>query len=508
MKFEEFKLSDQLKIAIKKLNFDSPTEIQEGSIPAILDGKDLIGESATGSGKTLAFGCALIEHIKLEDGLKGLVLTPTRELAEQVKDTLKKMSYNKRLNIISVYGGVSIEPQIEKLKKANIVVATPGRFMDHMNRRTVNTSQIDIFVLDEAVRMFDMGFIDDVKLIRKACPNIKQNLFFSATISGRVKDLARKYTRDPIEVAARNQVDASKLKQIYYDVQRNLKISLLLKLLEEEKSGLVMVFCNTRRTVDSLVKNLTHYKFDATGIHGGFSQNKRTKTLENFNTGRVGVMVCTDVAARGLHIDDVSHVYNFDLPNDPKDYVHRIGRTARAGKDGKVINIICQFDYDNFSNILNNYRDFKVEKVDPGYIEKVDIVGVGSRSGFSRDGGSGRSYGRNSSRNDSRSRGRSNYKGGQGRSSRSNDGPRSRYSRDGPRNDSRNRDGPRSSNFNRDGPRRDNRSRDDGDRSFKKDNNRDNRGSRGPKRFNRGPKKRYNNRRNASEGRGRVFRKS
>ena len=403
MKFEEFKLSKQLQEVIKKIGIDKPTEIQEGSIPPILEGRDLIGESATGSGKTLAFGCGILEKVNSKDGLQALVLTPTRELADQVKDMLIKLSQGKYLNIIAIYGGVSLNPQFQELKRANVVVATPGRFMDHLNRRTVDTSRVKILVLDEADRMFDMGFIDDVNQIIKSCPNRNQNLFFSATISSRVKELARKYMKNPVEVNADNKVDPSKLKQIYYDVERNLKLSLLIHLLQKEKSGLIMVFCNTRKMTDIVVKNLRTQRFDAIAIHGGFSQNKRTNTMDMFNKGKVGVLVCTDVAARGLHIENVSHVYNFNIPNDPKDYVHRIGRTARAGKDGKVVNLLCDYDYDNFSKITHDYREFKIEKIKVPQIERIAMVKVAERrddrrgGNYSRSGGFGRN--RNNSRN-------------------------------------------------------------------------------------------------------------
>ena len=398
MKFEEFKLSKKLQEAIKKLGIDKPTKIQEGAIPKVLEGRDLIGESATGSGKTLVFGCGIVEKVEPGKGLQSLILTPTRELADQVKDMLLKLSEGKNLNIIAVYGGVSLKPQFYGLTKADVVVATPGRFMDHLKRGTVDTSKIKILVLDEADRMFDMGFIDDVNQIIKACPNRNQTLFFSATISPRVKELASRYTKNPVEVLAANKVDPSKLKQEYYDVERNLKLSLLIHLLQKEKSGLIMVFCNTRNTTDFVVKNLRAQKIDAIAIHGGFSQNKRTDTMESFNRGKVGVLVCTDVAARGLHIDNVSHVYNFNIPNEPKDYVHRIGRTARAGKDGKVINLLCDFDYDNFSRVLNEYREFSIIKLKVPQIRRIAMIKV--------EKGRNNHYGRKSSSYNNRGNGR------------------------------------------------------------------------------------------------------
>jgi len=371
--FENFGLSHNLIESIGKLGFTKPTQIQGISIPHIIKGKDVIGESATGSGKTLAFGCGIIDNVEPRQGLQSLILTPTRELAEQVKDMLSQLSQQKRLNIISVYGGVSINPQIDNLKNAEVVVATPGRLLDHLNRRTINLSRIKVLVLDEADRMFDMGFIEDVEKIIRVCPSKRQTMFFSATISPRVKELANKYMVNPAQVSARKQVDPSKLKQVYYDIQPNMKLSLLVHLLQKEKSGLAMVFCNTRRNTDFVAKSLKANGVKSIAIHGGMSQNQRTRTINMFNDARFGVLVCTDVAARGLDIDDVSHIYNYDLPKNPVDYVHRIGRTARAGEQGKVINLLCSYDHDNFSRIMREYPDFTVEKAERGYLKKAVV---------------------------------------------------------------------------------------------------------------------------------------
>src|SRR3989338_6026049 len=273
--FENFKLSSELLTAIKRLGLTKPTEIQVKSIPPIMEGKDVIGESATGSGKTLAFGCGIIDHVVPRKGLQALILTPTRELAEQVKESLRKFQHNKPLRIIPVYGGVSMGRQVEELSQAEVVVGTPGRLLDHLRQRTINTSKIKLLVLDEADRMLDMGFIDDVEQIIRACPAKRQTLFFSATISQEIKDLSSKYRNNPVKVFAENMVDPSKLKQVYYDVPKNMKLSLLVHLLQQEKEGLVMVFCNSRKTTDFVVKSLKSNRIDAIAIHGGLSQNKR-----------------------------------------------------------------------------------------------------------------------------------------------------------------------------------------------------------------------------------------
>lgn len=394
--FKDLGISDQLLTAIKRLGITNPTKIQSKSIPLILKGKDVIGESATGSGKTLAFGCGIVEHVKPRGGLQSLILTPTRELAEQVKDSLMKLSFNKPLRIISIYGGVSMEKQIYELPKADVVVATPGRLLDHLRRGTINTSKVKIFVLDEADRMFDMGFIDDVKQIIQACPNIKQNLFFSATITSRIKELANQFLKNPEKVFAEKMVDPSKLKQVYYDVHKGMKLSLLVHLLKQEKSALIMIFCNSRTNTDFVSKNLSVNKIRAIAIHGGYTQNKRNNSLNSFNNGKVNVLVCTDVAARGLHIDNVSHIYNYDIPKDANDYVHRIGRTARAGEAGKVINILCEFDHDSFSRIVHEYREFNIESMKKPYLERIKPV-IMTDSRNSRFGGSRFSRGPNRS---------------------------------------------------------------------------------------------------------------
>jgi len=371
MTFEQFELDNNIVKTINKLGIKSPTEIQKKSIPYILQGKDVIGESATGSGKTLAFGLGILKQVKPGQGLQALVLTPTRELTEQVTNSLKKLSSN--LKIIQVYGGVSIDRQIQELRYAEVAVVTPGRLLDHLKRSTINISKIKILVLDEADRMLDMGFIDDVERIIQHCPKQRQTLFFSATISSEIKALANRYMIEPVIISATKYVDPAKLKQRYYSIQKDMKLSLLVHLLNKEKSGLVMVFCNTRRTVDFVTRNLKSNRVNAIPIHGGLSQNKRTSTMDTFNNGKVSVLVCTDVAARGLHIENVSHVYNYEIPKDPKDYVHRIGRTARAGEEGKAISLLSENDHSNFSRILRDYSELNIERTENPVIERVSV---------------------------------------------------------------------------------------------------------------------------------------
>jgi len=350
-KFRKLGLSQKLIEVLEELKFEEPSKIQKEAIPLAMAGKDVIGKSATGSGKTLAFASPIIENLQPNGKIQALILTPTRELAEQVADAIKNFSKNKKLKTLSVYGGVSIVKQIRKIPNTDVIVGTPGRILDHIERRTLNLNKIKFLVLDEVDRMFDMGFHRDVEKIIAQCPKNRQTMLFSATISADVERLVKKHTHNATEISVESYIDKSKLKQIYYDVPNNAKFSLLIYLLNNEKSNLIMVFCNTRRNVDFIEKNLKKNKIDATAIHGGLTQNRRSKIMGNFQGGSVHVLVCTDIAARGLDIPGISHIYNYDLPPTSNDYIHRIGRTARAGKEGIAINLLSNRDYENFDNI-------------------------------------------------------------------------------------------------------------------------------------------------------------
>ena len=365
--FRNLGLNDQILETIEKQDFESPTKIQEKTIPIILEGKDVIAGSKTGSGKTLAFTTGIVNKVVKGKGIQAIVLTPTRELAEQVSQSVKKYS---DLIITAIYGGVSINPQIDKLQYTDVVVGTPGRILDHLSRRTLDLSKIKLVVLDEADRMLDMGFIDDVNRILSRCSRQRQTLLYSATISSDIHDIARHHMHSPVKISIETRVDPSKLRQVYYQVPQNLKFSLLVNLLKKNNSGLVMIFCNTQRMTDYVAKNLNKNGINAIPIHGGLSQAKRTQTMHSFHSGRKEVLVCTDVAARGLHVEDVTHIYNYDVPRESKQYIHRIGRTARAGKNGLAITLLTQRDYENFDNVqrhnnLNIKREFtpKIEKI-------------------------------------------------------------------------------------------------------------------------------------------------
>jgi len=434
-KFRELGMSKELTDVLKKSGFKEPSEIQVKTIPLAMKGRDIIGGSATGSGKTLAFATPIIENLKPNKHVQALILTPTRELAEQVATSIKDFSVNKRLKVLAVYGGVNIETQMRKIPSSDVIVGTPGRIIDHLDRRTLELDKIKFLVLDEVDRMFDMGFSRDVEKILHQCPEKRQTMMFSATISPDIDYLAKKYSNDPAEVSVQSYVDHSKLKQTYYDVPDYQKFSLLVHLLKKENNPFVIVFCSTRKNVEFVTDNLNLNKIRANAIHGGLDQKKRLRVLEEFKKRGEGVLVCTDVAARGLDIDSVSHVYNYDIPSDSKDYVHRIGRTARAGKEGQAINILASRDYENFSNIVN-FEKVKIEPVDLPYLERVEIDTSAFRPKRfnSRDRDSSR--GRISANRDS-SRGRAS-----GRPPREESrGPRRDYSRsDGSRNREPSRD--------------------------------------------------------------------
>jgi len=394
MAFKKLGISNEVLKTLEEAGFEKPSPIQEKSIPLILEGKDVIAGASTGSGKTLAFASGILQTTEKGKGIQALVLAPTRELAEQVSQAFSRFAKYKPYKITTVYGGVSIEPQIKDLKTAEIVIGTPGRILDHIKRETINLENLKTLVLDEADRMLDMGFIDDVEEIINECPGKRQTLLFSATITPDIAQIAARYLKNPVEVSVESQVDPSKLKQIFYDTPDNYKFSLLVHLLEHEAAKLVMVFCNTRKNVDFVAKNLMFAGIDALAIHGGFSQQKRTRTMDKFNSSKVQVLVCTDVAARGLDIKGVSHVYNYDIPKEAKEYIHRIGRTARAGKEGIAINLVASRDYENFSNVQNRNTDLKIEQVDMPRIDRVMIRWKETPNRFDRDSRGGSSYGR------------------------------------------------------------------------------------------------------------------
>ena len=391
--FRKLKLDEEILKLLKENEITVPTEIQEKTIPLVLEGKDIIAASYTGSGKTLAFGLPMIQNFQKGEGIQGLVMTPTRELALQVTETLKEFSKAKKLKVTAVYGGVGIEPQMKNLESADIVVGTPGRLLDHIQRETIDLKKVKIVVLDEADMMLDMGFLDDVAKIMEECPKERQTTLFSATMPDAIIDLSKMYLKHPVKVFGESYVDPKQLRQFFYDIYPdNLKFSLLTHLLKKEHPGMIMVFCNTRRNVDFVVENLKAQGIDAIAIHGGLTQNKRDNVMDQFHAKTVEVLVCTDVAARGLDIKGVSHVYNYDVPKEPKEYVHRAGRTARAGEKGMVVSLVSTRDGDNFRAILREH-DIKIDEIRMPKVDRVRIIRLddrrGGRFGERREFGSG-----------------------------------------------------------------------------------------------------------------------
>ena len=355
-------LQPELKKAFEELGFLVLTDIQRKTIPLILEGKDVIGQSQTGSGKTAAFGFPLLNKLTQGKGIQALILVPTRELCEQVTTEMKKFSKYKKMNITQVYGGVSINPQITSLIHADIVVATPGRMLDHINRNTVKLNNVTILVLDEADKMFEMGFVDDVKKIISYTPKNRQTLLFSATISQQVHDIVVHYMKNPEKIKVQSYVDQGKMIQHFYSVNARDKFSLLVHILKHQAKGLTIIFCATRSRVDVLSKNLYKQGIQSQRLHGGLSQNRRKQSIEMFHNNKADILVASDVAARGLDIKNVAHIINYDIPKTSKDYIHRIGRTARAGKEGKVISLLSEQDYDNFRNVQGD-RSLIIEQL-------------------------------------------------------------------------------------------------------------------------------------------------
>jgi ATP-dependent RNA helicase DeaD len=344
MTFEKLQLKQELVDSLKALKLEKPTEVQEKAIPELLTGKDLIVRSKTGSGKTFAFLLPALNGITKDKKLQGLILTPTRELADQVAKEAKKL--NPKLSVTVIYGGVSINPQIDRLEQGTqLVVATPGRMLDHIGRGTVDFSNLKYAILDEADRMLDMGFIEDVQNILSNSPKERQTMLFSATMPDEVVKLSHTYMRSPDTLMLQqDEVTVKKIKQRVIGLDRKKKVDQLLSILKESETEKIMIFVNTKTWAEKLSGLLYRRKFKSTSIHSGLSQNKRNKVIEQFNSGRYSILVATDVAARGLHINGVTHVINYDIPRNPKSYVHRIGRTGRAGEEGHAITFVSQMD--------------------------------------------------------------------------------------------------------------------------------------------------------------------
>src|SRR4030042_1609979 len=362
MTFESLKIDNKILELLKKAGFEKPTPIQKECIPAIKQGKDVIAQSETGSGKTLAFAIPIMEAVTPGRGIQALIVTPTRELANQIYREFLKLTMFKMAVIRSIYGGVSIEEQIRGMGSADIVVGTPGRILDHINRRTINLANVRFLVLDEADRMLDMGFIDDVERIIHLTPRTRQTMLFSATVPDPVYRISKRYMKEPVRIRTQRYVKADLLPQFYYDVLDSEKFSLLVHLIKKEDPALAMIFCGRRTTAGAVYTNLVSHGINAKVIHGGLEQEKRERIMKEMHAGDIRVLVATDVASRGLDIKGVTHIFNYDVPDKSDDYTHRIGRTARAGKSGKAITRLSPPDHQNFRRILQENPEIKVQK--------------------------------------------------------------------------------------------------------------------------------------------------
>ncbi|MFD3275924.1 DEAD/DEAH box helicase [Aquirufa echingensis] len=377
IRFDSLPLSEGIQEAVKEMGFEFASPIQSEAIPYVLEGRDVIGQAQTGTGKTAAFGIPMIEHIvPFEKFVQAIILCPTRELAVQVSEEMKKLSkFTKGVWVTTVYGGDSIDRQIKSLKAgANIVVGTPGRVIDLIERRALKLQQASMIVLDEADEMLDMGFREDIESILQEMPNERQTVLFSATMSKPIMALTSRYLTEPKLVkVVKNEITNVNIEQLYFDVKGRAKMEVTTRLIDFYALKLMLIFCNQKKRVDEVVEELVSRGYAAEGLHGDLRQSQRTQVMNRFRNGNVTILVATDVAARGLDVDNVDAVINYDIPLDEEYYVHRIGRTGRAGKFGKAFTLVVGSERNRLREIMN-YTKVKIDKgVIPSF---TDVVGI------------------------------------------------------------------------------------------------------------------------------------
>lgn len=341
--FSELNISASTLKSVKRMGFEEATPIQEGTIKFGMEGRDIIGQAQTGTGKTAAFGIPLIEKIDPKNtNIQGLIIAPTRELAIQVSEEIYRIGQDKRVKILSVYGGQEIGRQIRALKNnPHVIVGTPGRILDHINRRTLKLENVQTLILDEADEMLNMGFIEDINTIMESCPAERQTLLFSATMPKPIQKIAEKFMKNPEIVKIQSkEMTVENIEQFYVKSHEREKFDILSRVINVHQPELAIIFGRTKRRVDELAHALSIRGYIAEGIHGDLSQSKRMSVLKQFKENKIDILVATDVAARGLDITGVTHVYNYDIPQDPESYVHRIGRTGRAGKSGVAVTFV------------------------------------------------------------------------------------------------------------------------------------------------------------------------
>ncbi|ENK1243605.1 DEAD/DEAH box helicase [Clostridium botulinum] len=372
--FQNYELSDEILKSLRNLGYKNPSDVQKQVIPLILEDKDIIVKSETGSGKTAAFSIPVCEKIELEEkDPQVLVLTPTRELALQIKEEISNIALYKRLRCTAVFGKQPMSLQKRDLKqRVHLVVGTPGRTLDHIERGNLNLDKIKYFILDEADEMLNMGFIDQVEAVIKRLPKDRVTMLFSATIPNEIDNLCRKYMNDPQKVNINPQnITTDAINQNYYEVEEKDKFSLLQKIIYKEVVDNAIIFCNTREKVDEVLNNMKKKDFNSIGLHGGMEQKDRLETMKKFKQGEFQFLVCTDVAARGIHIENISHVINYEMPYEKESYVHRIGRTGRAGNKGTAITFI-EPNKVRFLEDIEDYIDKIIPKQQEPSLEEVN----------------------------------------------------------------------------------------------------------------------------------------
>ncbi|EGP4822140.1 degradosome RNA helicase CshA [Enterococcus faecium] len=367
MKFKELELSPELLKSVERAGFEEATPIQAETIPLALVGKDVIGQAQTGTGKTAAFGLPMLEKIDPDrHELQGLVIAPTRELAIQTQEELYRLGRDKKVRVQAVYGGADIGRQIRGLKdRPHIVVGTPGRMLDHINRHTLKLGTVQTLVLDEADEMLNMGFLEDIEKIISQVPEQRQTLLFSATMPPAIKNIGVKFMKSPHHVKIKaKEMTADLIDQYYVRAKEYEKFDIMTRLFDVQTPELTIVFGRTKRRVDELARGLEARGYRAEGIHGDLSQQKRMSVLRSFKSGHLDILVATDVAARGLDISGVTHVYNYDIPQDPESYVHRIGRTGRAGKGGMSVTFVTPNEMD-YLHVIENLTKKRMTTLRP-----------------------------------------------------------------------------------------------------------------------------------------------